>query len=289
MRPRNGNALWGISIVISSCFCANANAVRPPRIELLREMNVTGARILLADLLPASAGNSLRVEARDISLGAAPQPGHARVLKRSGILEELRGSETIAARVAVPEQIVVSSEARPLGAEEIFAAILNALAQVSSSKAKNLAPEDLLFQTQILVRPGDAGLKVLRFDFDPGMRCGRFLLRASRDPGVLPFYVAAKVANHSAPIDFPDASVSSRLLDHSRLPVAPRQSARPEILVSPVEQATLVLRSGALNVIADVIPLERGSLGQRIRVRVADTGKIFSAQVDGRAHLELRF
>ena len=41
--------------------------------------------------------------------------------------------------------------------------------------------------------------------------------------------------------------------------------------------------------IADVVPLERGTMGQRIHVRVVDTGKVFSAQVDGRAHLELNF
>jgi flagella basal body P-ring formation protein FlgA len=44
-----------------------------------------------------------------------------------------------------------------------------------------------------------------------------------------------------------------------------------------------------LRMIADVVPLERGTMGQRIHVRVVDTGKVFSAQVDGRAHLELSF
>jgi flagella basal body P-ring formation protein FlgA len=66
-------------------------------------------------------------------------------------------------------------------------------------------------------------------------------------------------------------------------------NAKAEVLVSPGEQATLVLRSDALRMTADVVPLERGTMGQRVHVRVMDTGKIFSAQVDGRAHLELNF
>jgi flagella basal body P-ring formation protein FlgA len=59
--------------------------------------------------------------------------------------------------------------------------------------------------------------------------------------------------------------------------------------VVPGETATLLLRSDALRMIADVVPLERGAMGQHVQVRVVDTGKIFRAQVDGRAHLLLNF
>jgi len=69
----------------------------------------------------------------------------------------------------------------------------------------------------------------------------------------------------------------------------PRNAARQAILGSAGERATLVLHSDALRMFADVIPLERGALGQRISVRLEGTGKIFSAQVDGRAHLDSRF
>jgi flagella basal body P-ring formation protein FlgA len=39
----------------------------------------------------------------------------------------------------------------------------------------------------------------------------------------------------------------------------------------------------------DVVSLERGTLGQQIRVRMMDTGKVLNAQVDGRDHLDVKF
>jgi flagella basal body P-ring formation protein FlgA len=66
-------------------------------------------------------------------------------------------------------------------------------------------------------------------------------------------------------------------------------AAKAQSLVLAGQQATLLLHSKTFRVTADVIPLERGTMGQRIRVRIIDTGKIFSAQVDGRAHLDTTF
>ena len=64
---------------------------------------------------------------------------------------------------------------------------------------------------------------------------------------------------------------------------------KKEILVAQGERATLMLHSDALRIFVDVVSLERGTLGQQIRVRMVDSGKIFNAQVDGRAHLEVKF
>lgn len=279
----------GFAILTGGCFGAVTNAMRLPRIELLREVRVTSANVLLSDLLPEGAGISLRKRAGVISLGAAPQPGNTRVLERSGVLENIGAGRIVAEEIAVPERIVVSRDARAITLQEVYAAIRNALEQSGIPKAGNLHPEDVLLQTEVLVGPGDAGLEVLRSDFDAGLRRGRFLLWASRDPKVLPFFVTVRFAGNS-PLSYPRGGKElSRIVSEQGFHSIAAPNAKAEVLVSPGEQATLVLRSDALRMTADVVPLERGTMGQRVHVRVMDTGKIFSAQVDGRAHLELNF
>lgn len=289
MKTRSSSALLGVAIFAGACFGTSANAMRVPRIELLREVRVTSANVLLSDLLPAGAGVSLRERAEEISLGAAPQPGNTRVLERSGVLENIGASQNVAEEIVVPERIVVSRDARPITVQEVFAAIQNAMEHSGMSAAANLRPEDILFQTQVLVAPGNAGLEVLRSDFDAGMKRGRFLLWASHDPNVVPFFVAVRFAGNSPLSSLHVGTEVSRVVSKPDLHSAPVVLAKADVLVSPGEQATLVLRSAALRMIADVVPLERGAMGEQVHVRVVGTGKIFSAQVDGRAHLELNF
>jgi hypothetical protein len=283
---------WLITAVIggASAFAAPASAVQPPRIELLRAVSVSGAIVSLSDLLPAGASHALRAEAGEVSLGAAPQPGRTRTIERSGILSEMEASPDLSEAIAVPERVAVSRDARPITADEIFVAIQHALGEVHASNAKGLSPENVFLVSQILVKAGDPGLEVLRADFDPGMKRARFLLWPSRDPNVLPFYVAAAFPGHSGRIGIaPGGKHSSGGLNEKHAASAAVRNAKPEILVSPSENATLILLSASLNMILDVMPLERGTLGQQVRVRVADTGKVFLAKVDGRAHLQLNF
>lgn len=289
MKPKSKSALLGVAIFTAATCGISTNAMRVPRIELLREARVTGASVLLSDLLPAGAGISLRARAGEISLGAAPQPGNTRVLERGAVLENIGTSQEVAEEIAVPERIIISREARPITVQEVFAAIRNALELSGISAAASLHPEDILLQTQVLVRPGDAGLEVLRSDFDRGLKRGRFLLWPSHDPKVLPFLVAVRFAGNAPLAGLSAGKEQSRAVSQNGLFSVPARRAKAEILVSPGEQATLLLHSDALRMIADVVPLEGGTMGQQVHVRVVDTGKIFSAQVDGRAHLELNF
>jgi hypothetical protein len=277
------------AVLVAILSATPANAIRAPRIELLREVTVSGAAVALSDLLPASAGDSLRAQAGEISLGAAPQPGNTRVIGRGGILNEMAGKRDLFEAIEIPERVTVSRDARPIALEEVFAAIQRALAQVNAPAAKNLSPENILLESQILVKAGDAGLQVLRSDFDSGMKRVRFLLWPSRDPTVLPFYVTAVLPEYSGSAVITDIKRSAISLNDRGAARTPARSPKPEILVSPNASATLLLTSATLNMIVDVTPLERGTLGQKVRVRVADTGKVFRAEVDGRAHLEMKF
>jgi hypothetical protein len=289
MNLKSSRSLLGAAIFVGAFWGISTASMRLPRIELLREVRVTGSSLLLSDLLPKGAGISLRARAKVISLGASPQPGNRRLLERRGVLEDIGASQDVAAEISVPDRIMVSRDARPITVQEVLAAIRNALEHSGISAAANLHPEDILLQTQVLVGPGDVGLEVLRTDFDSGMKRGRFLLWPSRDPKVLPFFVAVRFTGTSHGAALPMGTELTRTRTQNDLLPVSTQRAKVEVLVSPGERATLILHSNALRMIADVIPLERGTMGQQVHVRVVDTGKIFSAQVDGRAHMQVNF
>jgi hypothetical protein len=276
----------GIAIVMLSA--GFAQAARIPRIELLREVSITGTRVLLSDLLPASAPESLRTRAGQISMGAPPQPGNTRILERDAIKRQVSASEGILEEISVPGRIALNRDSRPITLTEVFEAVRSALKRSGMPAAATLQPANVLFESQIFVGLGDSGLQVMRMEFDRGLRRARFLLWPSRSPKVLPFLVTAQLEGELPLAPIRPSMDINRLAQNSIAPAAKR-SAMQEILVAPGERATLTLHSHALRIFVDVVSLERGTLGQQIRVRMMDTGKVLSAQVDGRDHLEVKF
>jgi hypothetical protein len=269
-----------------------AQASRLPRIELLRSAIVAGPSVLLSDLLPEEAPESLRSMAAAISLGAAPQAGNSRILDRGTVERISSATPEVLEEVSVPERMLVSRQRRAITVSEVLVAIRAAVSERQVPSEDTLEPEDVRLETDILVAPGDPGLRVVRMNLDRGLGRARFLLWASRDPQVLPFYATVRVGRDSAlsPVLF-----SARLGDNAkvaaghRLSPATERLPKPEILVAQGELATLTLQSAAVRIFVDVVCLERGTLGQTIRVRLPDSEKIFSAHVDGKSRLEAGF
>jgi hypothetical protein len=285
-----GPVVWAsVIFTVGLVFCGPGRASRVPRVELLREVTVAGSRILLSDLLPPVASEPLRASASQISMGAAPQPGNSRILERDAIARQEGVSEEVLEQVSIPERIVVSSQARSITLNEVFEVIRAALKRNGIASGETLRPEDILLESQVFVGPGDSGLHVMRMDFDRGLGRARFLLWPSSDPKVLPFFVTARLAGELPGLLFRSAPELSRIAKVGSVVVVSARPAKQEVLVERGEQATLMLRSDTLRMFVDVVSLERGTLGQRIRVRMMDTGKVVNAQVDGRSHLEVKF
>jgi hypothetical protein len=276
-------------IAVAYFLAGAAQASRIPKIELLREVTLAGSRVQLSDLLPASAPESLRERASEIAMGSTPLPGSTRILERDAIESQVSPNVGILSEVAIPERIIVRTDFRPITVNEVFETIRAALAQKGLISAGTLRPEDILLESQILVAPGDSGLQVMRMDLDHGLRRARFLLWPSRSPKVIPFFATAKLEGDLAGLPYrPTADLGHIANPHAIVP-ATALHAKAEILVGQGERATLMLRSDALRMFVDVVSLERGALGQQIRVRMAETGKILNARVDGRSHLEVTF
>jgi hypothetical protein len=266
-----------------------AQASRIPKIELLREVTLAGSRVQLSDLLPATAPESLRERASEIAMGSMPLPGSTRILEHDAIESQVSPNVGILSEVSIPESIVVRTDSRAITVNEVFETIRADLAHNGLISAGSLRPEDILLESQILVGPGDSGLQVMRMDIDRGLRRARFLLWPSRSPKVIPFFATAKLEGDLGGLPYRAPADLGRIANTRAIVPVVARPANAEILVGQGERATLLLRSETLRMFVDVVSLERGALGQQIRVRMADTGKILNAKVDGLSHLEVTF
>jgi hypothetical protein len=129
----------------------------------------------------------------------------------------------------------------------------------------------------------------MRVDFDRGLRRARFLLWPSHDPRVLPFYVTARFGTALPLTPIQLVTQISRHGNDSAAASTGERLKMGDVLVSQGEHATLTLQSAAVRIFADVVSLGNGTLGQQIRVRLLDSGKILNAQVDGKSRLEATF
>src|SRR5271154_4461351 len=98
-----GVAISGLLLLAGSICAASI-----PRVELLRQASIAGTRVLLSDLLPTGAPESLRLRAAEISLGAAPQPGNLRILAKDLVERDAGASEGMLLEISIPESIVIS-------------------------------------------------------------------------------------------------------------------------------------------------------------------------------------
>jgi len=88
-------------------------------------------------------------------------------------------------------------------------------------------------------------------------------------------------------------SASARLLTALRAAASTpssMQATTPDIpVVDPQRHARLHVASERMQMVLDVVPMEKGITGQTVRVRVLASGRILRGQVTGEDRLEARF
>ena len=267
-------------------FCG---AILPPglragglRIALLADSEVHGDAILLANFLPPNAPRAFQNAAEAILLGSLPQRGSTRRLSRDAVAIESGG--LLLSSFAVPEFMTVRRAGRALTREEIFAAIQTALAKRHTLELPEFRAQDLLYDAAITVPYGDVRLEVTQISFDEAIGCARFRLRPQAVPGALPFYVTAR----------PVPPISAQALQSVKKfqPFAASRNlpgSAAAILVDPRQSARLHLHSQDSDMLLAVRPLERGHLGETIRVRLRASGKTLQARVVGNNSLDAVF
>jgi hypothetical protein len=222
-------------------------------------------------------------------------------------------SRASAREIAVPPEIVVHPASRLVTRDEVVAAIRAALRYNSLPNSSGIELADVHFSATVVVSAADAKLEVRRMDFDAALRQARFLLASLSDRRVLPFLVTADIretpAEHSSESsgrNLPDGRESvatepiSAKLASARWPgshlnrsslAASGQVLQPDAawLVEPRRLASLHVFSGTMQMLLDVVPLERGALYETVRVRLRGNGKVLQGKVVGPGQLEARF
>jgi hypothetical protein len=272
---------------------------------------VEGEEVRLSDLLPPDAPAGLGGLCRLIILGDAPLIASQRVISRVQIEQQLREFPSLLEWLEVPPRVIVRRKRRRLSSAEIQTAIERFMAGKDSPDFHEVSLHRLNLQAPVFVTQIDAGLEVRRVEFDRVERKTRFLLRASREPQVLPFYVTveeglgeradcaltylmtqsdsrlgfhAALGNFTYPPGWLD-SHSSCAAAHPGNPAAPI-TASPVVLVAAGKPAKLVVETATLRLTAQVTPLQSGVKGQIIRVRNQDTHRVLQAEVVGAGLLQ---
>lgn len=285
-----------IPLAVAALLLASASpaaAVSRGRVAVFPRVRLDAPVVTLADLLPATAPFDLRLRARKISFGAAPLPGALRRLTRAEIVG--RSGARLAAELAIPSSVVVERASRRISRREVLRAIRAALRGKGFANADRLTTRDVRIGVPIRVTVADAGLRVLGMTLDPELRTGVFRLWTANDHRVRPFDVMVRPVDGLGrwleqasgrqafpnPASGPDSSSAQRT-----------QWARPERgkpLVLPWQPASLLLVTGTMEIHTVVEPLERGYLGEVIRVRMKSTRQVFRARVVAPDFLEARF
>jgi hypothetical protein len=289
-------------------MCGEVAQAARIKIPLIREAVVRGGSIYLSDLLPDTSPSEIRILARGILVGQSPQPGSTRVLSNDAMVR-LLGDENLLNEVDVPDRILVRRSGRPITREEVMDAVRTTLRRNEMFTSVEIAPEALRFPADILVPTANADLRVTRVEMDRTLHLMKFWLVSGADPAILPFMVMARPRGGTSelakmlglpPIHEPGTAAMSQSDPEMQMRVAmenrlsglhpERQSVRyaTDVEAGRIARLHLVSRTGT-QIFLTVTALERGAIGQRIRVKIQTTGEILEAQVVGREQLEAAY
>lgn len=273
-----------------SCGVASASDARTP---LVRDAFVNGGSVYLSDLLPESASSPTRSQARDIRIGTSPQPGSVRVLSSDEILRLLDGGN-ILGKLEVPSRIVIHRSGHLITREEVAEAIRRTLSRNEEFRGVQVLPENVRLAARISVPTSDAQLRVTRIEWDQTIREMKFSLVSGSGATLVPFMVIVNAACAACDSTETVRRISAETvgtLANVKATSADPSSARhvdpPPVLVESGQSASLhFVSNGRMQMYLIATSLEKGALGQNIRVKIQSTGKILVAHVIGRGQLE---
>lgn len=292
-------ALLGAAV----CICGGAAKASEIKTPLVRDAVVSGKSIYLSDLLPQSSPSAFRLVAQGILIGSAPQPGSVRVLS-SGEIVRLLDQENLTGQVLVPEQIVIHHSGHLITREEVANAIQRTLSRNETFKDVQIASKDIRLAAPVTISAEDADLRVTRIEMDASLHEMKFWLVSGAEPTLLPFIAMTRATCNTCGLGEPGEGGTARESVRPNLGVQVSwkagavgsgldtgRNANPSpAYVDRGTIAQLHLISGPeIQMFLSATSLERGTLGQIVRVKIQNTGKILSARVVGRNQLEAIF
>lgn len=248
-------------ILILWCFAPAAlRGQNDTGLSLRREVIVAGDRLTLADLLPASAPSSLRLEAERVALGDAPQAGAIRLLGASMLRERLH-REKFASAISVEGDTTVLRETRVIGLKDVEAPVLREFA------ARRLPVPAVIDLSAVVAAPdGPMEIKVRNLRYDAAQKCYDLSLTAG-SPATQPFLVRVPSDER------PPAALEAK----SNLPVKVKMRVRPDL---PRGSRSLLRISGqGFTATVPVVALDDGITGASVRVEDPSTHHVYLADL----------
>ena len=168
------------------------------------------------------------------------------------------------------------AEGKEAGREQIYQFLLRDLGSKADSLTRRFEAKDLEIGGEF--PKTDEPLELVSVRWDRLLARWEFRLRC-RDVGkCVPFMATAKRAGMSPGIDG-DSAVGSADQEGQRIT---RRDVHGSVLIRAGQRATVTRKDGSLQIRVEVVCLERGGLGQWIRVRMNDGhARVFRARVTG--------
>jgi hypothetical protein len=245
--------------------------------------------ISISDLLPPEAPEEMRARAAALTLGEAPLPGAHRIFARAQVERALRAVPELRSALAIPPSIQVTRWSRPLTREEVLAAIVAALGSNQLTNQAPLPSRDLVFNSNVVVTEAAPKLRVTRIEHSPDRAETHVRLLTASEPRSPSFWVTLLLnldADGPAESAHPaDLEAAHRILKtpHNQRRVAIRDgqpsATEGSILVRTGDRVQLIVQTQGMRLSAKATSLDIGCLGQRIRVRNSDTGKVLSGTI----------
>jgi hypothetical protein len=208
----------------------------------------------------------------------------------AGLLDEIQ----------VPERILVRRAGRLITKEEVTKAIQSTLLHNEEFSKLTVTTANVRFAAAVLVSAENADLQVTRIEVDHTLQQLNFWLVSGADTGILPFLVMVRPQGASSILAGLEDDASAQESGTENKPGSlesvlfrrhlAHAKQRSVAIVEPGKTAQLHLISGkTTEMFLPATALERGSLGQQIRVRLEASGRVMEAQVVGPGRLEAEF
>jgi len=266
--------------VVAILFGAGPAFAGPFRIVIPAEISVQTDILVLADLLPANAPRGLKSIAASVRLGLAPRIGTLRHLSRDFIFSILDEIEFPSSSFAVPEAVAIRRISRPISRDEVVAAVLIALRRNPALPSIDIST--LALDVSVEVPVSDPQLEVLQTTLDAPLSRVRCRLAAKAAPTAVPFFATARLTPDSS------ATIPRTLFARSVAPPIPGPAIAP-ILVLAGRPAHLHIHSANSDMQLVVKPLQRGHLGETIRVQLTGSTKTLQGRVIAPGQLDAAF
>lgn len=245
-----------------------------PLVRLCERTTVTAKTVRLSDFFPPEV-TAIREEAAAIELGRSPLLGSSRHFIRQEIEDALRDHPGLSKQLFIPDSITAFRAGWPISTDVVQSAIFRyTTSRDSNSGGLSFGPLTLLGNP--VANQPVPDLKIVKVERDIFHGEVRFTVRCVQRNECGMFLATVRQTQ----------TFSSQLLSGRQALAGISPMTFKPLLVRAGAPAMLNLRNDAMNISLRVICLDRGSLGQIIRVRDAAGQKIFRAKVVGAAEVQ---